>query len=172
MAKDILIIAGPNGAGKTTFARTFLPGEGGCLTFINADYIAQGLSPLAPELGAIRAGKLMIKEIDRMLEKGESFTIETTLSGLVYARKIPQWQALGYTVTLIFLRLPSSEAALKRVWFRVAQGGHAIPVGDVTRRFAKGLHNFEEKYKFLVNKWFLFDNSGEVPLLLEEGSNP
>lgn len=172
MGKGILIIAGPNGAGKTTFARTFLPREGGCLTFINADYIAQGLSPLAPELGAVRAGKLMIKEIDRMLERGESFTIETTLSGLVYARKIPHWRALGYSVTLIFLSLPSSEAALERVRFRVAQGGHAIPDDDVKRRFVKGLHNFEEKYKVLVNKWFLFDNSSELPRLIGEGSNP
>jgi len=43
--KKILIIAGPNGAGKTTFAREFLPHEADCLTFINADLIATGLSP-------------------------------------------------------------------------------------------------------------------------------
>lgn len=45
----IIIIAGPNGAGKTTFAREFLPQEANCLTFINADLIAQGLSPFRPE---------------------------------------------------------------------------------------------------------------------------
>jgi predicted ABC-type ATPase len=39
----ILIIAGPNGAGKTTFAKTFLPHEGDCLNFVNADLIAAGL---------------------------------------------------------------------------------------------------------------------------------
>jgi predicted ABC-type ATPase len=41
----LLIITGPNGAGKTTFAREFLPHEAGCPDFINADLIAQGLSP-------------------------------------------------------------------------------------------------------------------------------
>ncbi len=34
-----IIIAGPNGAGKTTFAPEFLPAEGECPTFINADPI-------------------------------------------------------------------------------------------------------------------------------------
>jgi len=43
------IIAGPNGAGKTTFALEYLPAVAGCRRFINADLIAVGLSPLAPE---------------------------------------------------------------------------------------------------------------------------
>jgi predicted ABC-type ATPase len=43
------ILAGPNGAGKTTFANEFLPIEAECLNFINADLIAQGLSPFQPE---------------------------------------------------------------------------------------------------------------------------
>jgi predicted ABC-type ATPase len=43
---DLYIIAGPNGVGKTTFARTFLPKYADCKNFINADLIAQGISPL------------------------------------------------------------------------------------------------------------------------------
>lgn len=54
MSQRIIIIAGPNGAGKTTFARSFLPDEAQCLRFINADLIAAGLSPFAPEAAAIR----------------------------------------------------------------------------------------------------------------------
>ena len=38
-----MIAAGPNGAGKTTFAREFLPAEGRCPTFSNADLIAAGV---------------------------------------------------------------------------------------------------------------------------------
>ena len=48
-----IIIAGPNGAGKTTFAREFLPVEAQCPVFVNADLIAAGLSPFAPEVAAI-----------------------------------------------------------------------------------------------------------------------
>ena len=61
--KRIIIIAGPNGAGKTTFAREYLPLEVGITTFINADLIAAGLSPFAPELVARRAGRLMLEQI-------------------------------------------------------------------------------------------------------------
>jgi len=59
----VIIIAGPNGAGKTTFARAFLPHEAHCPRFINADLIAAGLSPFAPEAVAIRAGRLMLQEM-------------------------------------------------------------------------------------------------------------
>ena len=59
------IIAGPNGAGKTTFAREFLPRYADCKFFINADLIAQGFSPFAPEAVAFQAGRLMLKEIER-----------------------------------------------------------------------------------------------------------
>ena len=59
----IIIIAGPNGAGKTTFAREFLPQEAGCPVFVNADLIAAGLSPFAPESAAIQAGRLMLQAI-------------------------------------------------------------------------------------------------------------
>ncbi len=52
-AKKIVIIAGPNGAGKTTFAREFLPNEAGCPVFVNADLIAEGLSPLRPGAGSL-----------------------------------------------------------------------------------------------------------------------
>ncbi|MDI7262150.1 MAG: hypothetical protein QME90_19825, partial [Thermodesulfobacteriota bacterium] len=50
---NLYIIAGPNGAGKTTFARKFLPQYVECLEFVNADFIAGGLSPFAPERAAI-----------------------------------------------------------------------------------------------------------------------
>jgi len=79
--KKIIIIAVPNGAGKTTFARSFLPKEAQCPRFINADLIAAGLSPFQPEAAAIRAGRLMLEEIDNAVEHAESFAFETTLAG-------------------------------------------------------------------------------------------
>ena len=85
MTKKIIIIAGPNGAGKTTFARSFLPQEAQCQRFINADLIAAGLSPFAPEQAAIKAGRLMLLEMEECARKGESFALETTLAGLAYA---------------------------------------------------------------------------------------
>ena len=59
----IYLIAGANGVGKTTFAREFLPKEVNCLRFMNADEVARGLSPFAPEAASIRAGRVLIGEI-------------------------------------------------------------------------------------------------------------
>ena len=87
-ANRIIIIAGPNGAGKTTFAESFLPPDV-CLNFVNADLIARGLSPFDPDAAAIRAGRLMLEEIERYVDQGHSFAFETTLSGRAYARRIP-----------------------------------------------------------------------------------
>ena len=61
---ELYIIAGPNGVGKTTFASTFLPKYADCKNFINADLIAQGMSPFSPEAAAVRAGRLMLSEIE------------------------------------------------------------------------------------------------------------
>ena len=58
----IIIIAGPNGAGKTTFAREFLPSEAACPIFVNADLIAAGLAPFAPDTAALQAGRLLLRE--------------------------------------------------------------------------------------------------------------
>jgi len=165
MEKKVVIIAGPNGAGKTTFAREFLPNEAHCPIFINADLIAAGISPFAPELAAVQAGRIMLKLIGEHVQRGDSFAIETTLSGVGYARAIKKWHTLGYHVKLIFLELPNPEFAIERVAERVKQGGHHIPSDVITRRFHSGLKNFHEVYKPLVDAWLHFDNSGEQAVL-------
>lgn len=167
--KKILILAGPNGAGKTTFARAFLPVEAGVLHFINADLIAAGLSPFAPETVAIKAGRLMLDEVAQAVEKNQSFAIETTLSGQGYIRHIPQWRAQGYRVSLYFLGLPQADMAVERVAQRVRQGGHHIPEAVIRRRFEAGIKNLTQQYRHHVDDWVLYDNSVHPPRLLEWG---
>lgn len=75
------IIAGPNGAGKTTFALEYLPRVAGCTHFINADLIAAGLSPLAPERELLAASRLFLQEIEECIATCEDFAFETTLAG-------------------------------------------------------------------------------------------
>ena len=166
--RRIIIVAGPNGAGKTTFAREYLLNEANCPDFINVDLIAAGLSPFDPDRAAIRAGRIMMAEIQRRIRKAESFAFETTLSGHIYARLIPGWRTEGYTVRLVFLSLPDPEIAIARVAARVAQGGHNIPSTVVRRRFDSGLRNFKDIYMGLVDKWEWYDNSGNTPRLISE----
>ena len=168
----IIILAGPNGAGKTTFAREFLPQEAGCPVFVNADLIAAGLSPFAPERAAIQAGRIMLDAIGQHVIRLESFAFETTLSGLGYARQLPQWRQLGYRVDLLFLSLPSADMAVQRVAERVRQGGHDIPEATIRRRFTSGRRLFAEVYQPLVDKWVLYDNAGDEPVVIDWSSRP
>ena len=167
--KTVFIVAGPNGAGKTSFALEYLPKEARCLTFINADLIAAGISPLRPETAAIRAGRVMLQLISEYVTRGESFAFETTLSGRTYANLIPRWQQQGCGVKLLFLQLPYPELAINRVRHRVREGGHNVPESIIRRRFHSGLRNFETIYRNLVDEWAVYDNSGERPILLREG---
>ncbi|HSP34313.1 MAG TPA: AAA family ATPase, partial [Thermoanaerobaculia bacterium] len=170
--KTVTIIAGPNGAGKTTFAREFLPIDAAVPNFVNADLIAAGLSPFDADAAAIRAGRLMLAEIDRHAAAGHSFAFETTLAGHTYMRRIERWRSSGYIVELIFLSLSSVEQAIARVATRVRQGGHDVRSEVIRRRFASGMRNFQDVYRHRVDFWQWYDNSGSRPLLLEEGSNP
>jgi predicted ABC-type ATPase len=125
----LIIIAGPNGAGKTTFAGEYLSAEETGFEFVNADEIARSLSPREGKRGAldVRAGRVMLARIDELVDAGANLVIETTLASLMYARKIPQWRALSYEISLVYLRLGSVEESAARVRRRVEAGGHGIP---------------------------------------------
>ncbi len=171
MAKNKLkcyIIAGPNGAGKTTFAENFLPEEAECLNFLNADLIARGIAPFNPESVAIEAGKLFLKRMDTIVSNRKSFAFETTLSGLNYIDRLKNWKKIGYEIILYFLKLQNEEMAIQRVQLRVAEGGHNVPEDVIIRRYHRGWENFQKYYKHLVDAWVVFDNSKEVPEVLEE----
>jgi len=160
---SLYIIAGPNGAGKTTFAREFLPHYAKCENFVNADLIAGGLAPFSPETAALRAGRLLLEQIQLLASKRSDFGFETTLSGVTYASLLQKLKAQGYRIHLFFLWIPSVEMALARIADRVQRGGHEIPELVVRRRFHKGVDHLFGLYRPLLDTWTLFDNSGLAP---------
>lgn len=164
-----IVIAGPNGAGKTTFAREFLPGDAKIIRFVNADLIAGGLSPLRPELAAFAGGRLFLQELDRLALERKDFAFETTLSGLVYLKRLNQWKAAGYRIEITYLRLDSIRLAVQRIASRVRQGGHNVPRKDVIRRFARGWANFQRHYRLVADAWAVYDNSADSPRLIDHG---
>jgi predicted ABC-type ATPase len=164
-----ILIAGPNGAGKTTFAREYLARDAASIHFINADLIAAGLSPLAPERAALSAARLMLAEFDRLAAAREDFAFESTLSGRTYVTRLEHLKSAGYHLEIVFLRVASTRLALKRIAARVKQGGHAVPKADVLRRFDRGWRNFESAYRPLADNWAVYENSGMKPVLLEQG---
>lgn len=62
------------------------------------------------------------------------------------------------TVALIYLRLPSVEMSIERVRRRVAAGGHDIPEQVIRKRFAKSVAYLEQRYKPIVNEWYIWDS--------------
>ena len=163
---NIYIIAGPNGAGKTTFAREFLPNYAKTLEFINADLIAGGLSPFVPERAAIQAGRIMLEQIQTLSSRRKDFGFETTLSGKGYVNLFKDLKKKGYEIHLFFLWIPDPELAIERIADRVRRGGHKIPEDVVRRRFDRGLKNFFQIYRPLVDSWTIFDNSRDIPHLM------
>ena len=169
--KNVYIISGSNGSGKTIFAKKFLPDYVNCPNFVNADLIAQGLAPFAPRAAAIRAGKLVLQQIDNFAGRGVDFAFETTLAGKSYVSLLKELRAKGYALHLFFLWIPSPELAIARIKDRVAEGGHDVPDKDVRRRFSRGIYNFFNLYEPLLDSWMLFDNSKARPLLIAKRRN-
>ena len=164
---DIIIVAGPNGAGKTSFANEYFRLQFGPFTFINADEIEKLLpSTISGAARPTSAGRAMLLEIDRVVTVGGNLAIETTLATRQYVRRISDWRSRGYSIGLVYLRLPTVEHSIDRVRRRVASGGHAIPEETIRRRFDKSWQYFNALYRPLVDEWYVWESrEGEfVPL--------
>ena len=167
--KELLVLGGPNGAGKSTAAKAgLLPQKLGIVELVNADDIAQGLSPFNPESAAFTAGRLMLQRM-RLLADGEtSFAIETTCSGKGHLKLLRRCREAGWRITLVFLWLPSPEIAIGRVAKRVAEGGHDVERDTIVRRYWGGLRNMRCYYLPLANVAAIYDNGGDEPILIAE----
>ena len=148
------LMAGPN-----THDGTFIHLQG---------LIAAGLSPFRPQLVALSAGWLLLRELDRFATSRADFAFESTLSGLGYVGRIRRWKAAGYRIEIVYLCLASPQLALRRIAARVSQGGHDVTRTDVLRRFTRGRANFAKMYRPLADAWAMYDNSGLRPRLLEK----
>ncbi len=162
------VIAGPNGAGKTTFALRYLPEMTGCRNFINADLIADGLSPLNPSAAQVEAGKIFLREIGKNVEAGTDFAFETTLSGRMYVRLLKGLHSKGWKTVLFYLWIPDAEFSRLRVKQRVEAGGHDIPDEAILRRYRRTVSNFLTIFAPLCDEVFCYDNSVFNPRLVCE----
>ncbi len=165
---NLYVIAGPNGSGKTTFATEFLRNYADCPAFINADTLARGLSGFSPDTVALKAGRILLEQIDAYAAKQMDFAFETTLSGTTYLARLKRLRESGYAIHLFFLWIPDVRLSLARVATRVKMGGHDVAEPVVRRRFHRGIANFLRHYQAVVDSWMLFDNSGSVPHLIAE----
>ena len=98
----LIIFAGANGSGKTTLAEQFLP-YARIKEFVNADKIANGLSPFNPNGQKVLAGKMLLERMSSLILRGENFAIETTLSGGTLKRMLDTAKAQGYFIKMYYI---------------------------------------------------------------------
>lgn len=106
----------------------------------------------------------MLHRIDHLIELGETFAFETTLSTKTYAQKVKLARQRGYFVTLLYFWLNDVSLANNRVMRRVKSGGHYIPPDIVERRAKRGIANMFNIYQNIYDKTMLIDNSNETPI--------
>lgn len=157
-APRVVVFAGPNGAGKSTHADAILATLG-ITTFVNADFIARGLSGRHTEAVTFTAGRIMLERLHQLADAGEDFAFESTLSSRTFAPFLRNLKARGYGVAIYYFSLANAQLAVRRVKLRVAMGGHDVPTDVVRRRFRRSLNNFYTLYAPLASRWAVFDNS-------------
>jgi predicted ABC-type ATPase len=151
-----MVVAGPNGSGKTTFVKEFLQVYE--YTYLSADTIAESFGVRDIEEVRLKAGREFHQRLSSLINKAESFLVESTLSGVSFERTILRLKQAGYEVTIIFIFLGTPEACVARIRERVRKGGHGIPEADIRRRFSRSIKNFWIRYRTLANCWYLFYN--------------
>jgi len=166
--KRLYILAGANGSGKSTISKVLLPAEG--IVYVNPDDIARELNPADPPAAKIEAGKETLRRIDALLEKGESFAVESTLSGVAYVAMIDKAKRLGYDVTIAYVFVDSPEMCVERIRVRVKNGGHDVPTEDVLRRYRRSKENFISIYAPKADHWMLYYNGGSESMFVAFGN--
>ena len=129
--KTYTIIGGVNGTGKSSLTGVLKTQTKDLGWIIDSDLIAAQNSG-----SAIQGGKIALERILECLDKGLSFTQETTLSGHKTEVTAAKARDRGYFIRLYYVGLDSAEECLQRIENRVAHGGHNIREEDVLRRFA------------------------------------
>jgi predicted ABC-type ATPase len=106
--------------------------------------------------------------VNELIEKRETFAVETTLSGLTLISKIQMAKEYGYNITLLFFWLQSINLAKARVKLRVQEGGHSVSDAVIEKRYIRGIDNLLNKFIPIVNNVMIFDNSELKPELIAE----
>lgn len=159
------VFAGNNGSGKSTI-RNLLVDKIGLETNIDPDAMARYLTPDQRESMNIKAGKLAIKQTEDCIINRKSFSVETTLSGKIFIKKLALAKEHGFNITMFYLGLRDVTQNIKRISLRVQNGGHDIPTKDILKRQVKSKENLLAHLS-LIDNLVVMDNSdftGEVML--------
>lgn len=92
------------------------------------------------------------------IARKESFSFETVFSHPSKIETIKTAQANGFRTYLYFVATENPKINISRVYSRVKQGGHDVPVDKIVERFHRCLDNVGGALPCL-NRAYFFDNS-------------
>lgn len=141
-----------------------------CRQYVNSDEFAKSLSPYNPSMASVRASRYMVMKINYLMERGETFGVETTLATRSLLKIVEKAQEKGYKVTILYLWLSSPQMAIERVKRRVASGGHPIPEDVIKRRYYMGLNYLFNYYIPVCDHWILADNTQAPFKVIAQGN--
>lgn len=115
----------------------------------------------------LAAAQWVDAEVERCIQDGTSFLVETVLSSGKYRDDVETAKLTGFGIGMFFVSLHPPELSPKRVAERVLRGGHHV---DPARAIARYHRSHEELAWFAARADMLFvvDNSSPrgVPVLL------
>lgn len=154
--KKYILFAGVNGAGKSTLYKTFPKYKD--MPRINTDDILRGLGDWRNPEDLLRAGKVAVQELNRLLDSDSSFNQETTLCGKTILKTIERAKSKGYFIEMYYVGIDSAELAKERIAYRVSKGGHGIPERDVEKRYVETFNNLKQVL-LMCDLVSLYDNT-------------
>jgi predicted ABC-type ATPase len=168
----LTIIAGANGCGKSTLTSrsSFIYKT----PLLDPDAMSKALQPTISGASAVAAARQVLISAGKHIEKGESFAVETTLSGHTYLQMMADARIRGFEIVLVYIGTENVETNLARIRNRVLAGGHDVPESDVRRRYKRSFENLSLAME-RAEHTILFDNSTEegyrlVAVLGQSGS--
>jgi predicted ABC-type ATPase len=156
VSRQLWILTGGNGAGKTTFYNLFLAPKG--IKLVNADIIAEVISPENPAKVSYAAANVAEQIRERLLQQGVSFCFETVFSHVSKIDFVANAKAQGYEIVLVYIHLDTSELNEARVYQRITEGGHSVPVDKIHSRIPRTMEHIGIVLP-LVDEARLLDNS-------------
>lgn len=120
--KMYTIIGGVNGVGKSSLTGALKGTTNNLGTIVDVDKITAQLGG-----DTLAGGKAAVRLLDDCMEKGVSFTQETTLSGRRTVATAKKARELGYYIRLYYVGLDSSEESLVRIETECGRVGMTSP---------------------------------------------
>jgi predicted ABC-type ATPase len=158
----LLVISGPNGAGKSTYIQALLPVAFEGITSFDRDkaraglerrFLAEGVAAGEVAAKAMRMMEALLElEMDRAIENGKHFVLETPLSHPDYWRYIDRFERGKYQIQLNYLCLDNVKSCKFRVEQRVKEGGHYVDARTIKGVYEMNLvhiNNFKNTFKVI-----------------------